>query len=760
MKTRILLLFTLLLLATGYAAPLTTTFVVTTQTVTIPAGGYTVSFGVYWYGDDNPLTSAAGRIELRDSGNTLLGVVTASHYEATGVSTSASLGSLTDVVSSVSIYAADGSPADGQLTAQWRITGVPPGTYVLRFFEYTTWANWLQNTRGWTETSFLDGSVAGSAPTIAWSAAPAGAASGAPYTISAQGHDADGNLTEVKVWKNGQPFAFAGGGNGTDGDTSNTTTDSGPQTVTFTAQSVDATGATSPVITYMVNIGAPVNTPPTVTLSAPGAQTITTGTALTITGRATDPDGNLTAHNLDIQRPAGDWNFQGGFATGAPFQGGPVGSGADSTRSASFTFSDVGTYYVRSAADDGSGWRQSATVAITVIAPPPVQYTLATSAGTGGLVTPGGPFNAGTNAQVTATPDATHDFTGWAGDAAGMANPLTVLMDRNKAVQATFALKSYTLTTSATVGGAVTPGGGFTTGTNVIVTAIPDATHDFVGWTGDAGGAANPLTVLMDRSKTIQAVFALKSYSLSTSAGTGGSVTPGGLFSAGSNATVTAVPDAMHDFAGWTGDAGGTPNPLVILMDRSKSVQANFAPKSYPLVTSATVGGAVTPGGTYPPGTTITISAMPDALHRFLGWAGDAGGTALTVAVILDAPKSVQAVFTDKTVQTLTFPALADQPVVGPPLSLNASVSSGLAVSYVILSGPAILTGNQLVITGPGAVTIQASQAGDGFYLPATSVTQTFNAFAAALLRYRPNGRTLLQGRVATGAAPYVVETP
>ena len=58
---------------------------------------------------------------------------------------------------------------------------------------------------------------------------------------------------------------------------------------------------------------------------------IASGDALP-TAELTDPDGNITGHNLDIQRPAGDWNFQGGFATGEPYQGGPVGSGADSTR--------------------------------------------------------------------------------------------------------------------------------------------------------------------------------------------------------------------------------------------------------------------------------------------------------------------------------------------------------------------------------------------------------------------------------------------
>jgi|CXWL01.1.fsa_nt_gi hypothetical protein len=461
-----------------------------------------------------------------------------------------------------------------------------------------------------------------SAPAASWTSNPASVGSGQSYTISAHGHDDDGNLTQLQIWKNGQPFASAGGGNGTDGDAGNLTSDSGPQTVTFTAQTTDADGAVSAVLTHVVTITAPINQPPTVTLLSPGGQTVVAGTTLSLSARATDPDGNLTAHNLDIQRPAGDWNFQGGFATGEPFQGGPVGNAGDSTRTASFTFTDVGTYHVRSAANDGSGWYLSATVAITVIAPPPSQNVLSTNAGTGGSVTPGGLFNSGTTAMVTAT---------------------------------------------------------------------PDATHDFAGWTGDAGGAANPLAVLMDRSKT---------------------------------------------------------------------VQANFTPKSFALVTSATPGGAVTPGGIYPPGTTLTISAAADATHRFLGWAGDAAGTAVTVAVTLDAPKVVQAVFTDKSAQTITFPAPADQPVAGPPFPLGATASSGLPLTYMVLSGPATVTGSLLTITGLGAVTVQANQTGDGFFLPAASVTRTFNAYAATVLRYRPNGRTLLEGRATGGGAPYVIGTP
>ncbi len=625
MKTFLSFLCLLLLTSTAQAAS-ASSVTVTTQAVTIPGNEYSLDFGIQWACDDFPRNSAPGRIELVNGSGTVVGRVVASIYRPDNISISVSGGgTVTNTNAWVAVYAPNGTPADGELTGTWNLSGVEPGDYTLRLHHYTTWENTLEATTVWTSTYFYGGSVPtpqNQPPSIAWTTGPGSVAHGQTYAITARGHDPDGNLAQVNIWKNGVPFALTGGGNGTEGDLTGSSTDGGPQIITFTAQAVDAAGETSAVISQTVTVNAPVNTPPTIILLAPTSQTVTAGTTLALSSLATDPDGNLSAHNLDIQRPAGDWNFQGEFATGEPFQGGPVGSPGDSTRTASFTFSDPGTYSIRSGASDGSGWYHSETVAITVVPVAPTQYVLTATAGAGGAVSNGGTFVAGTSATVSAT---------------------------------------------------------------------PDAAHDFAGWSGDAGGASNPLTVLMDRDKSVQAMFTLKSFAL---------------------------------------------------------------------FTSATAGGAVTQGGTYPPGTTVTISAVADTLHRFVGWAGDAGGTSTTVTVLLDSPKSVQAIFTDKTSQTLTFPAPADQPVSGPPLTLNATASSGLPVSYTVLNGPAVLNGNQLQITGPGAVTVEASQAGDGFYLSAAPVTRTFNTFAAAVLRYRPSGRTLLQSRSANSAAPYVLETP
>jgi rhamnogalacturonyl hydrolase YesR len=82
--------------------------------------------------------------------------------------------------------------------------------------------------------------------------------------------------------------------------------------------------------------------------------------------------------------------------------------------------------------------------------------------------------------------------------------------------------------------------------------------------------------------------------------------------------------------------------------------------------------------------------------------------------------------------QTVTFGTLANHTYGDAPVTLNASASSGLSVSFSVLSGPASITGNTLTITGTGTVTVQASQSGNSTYA-ATNVTQSFTVSPAIL---------------------------
>jgi hypothetical protein len=91
-----------------------------------------------------------------------------------------------------------------------------------------------------------------------------------------------------------------------------------------------------------------------------------------------------------------------------------------------------------------------------------------------------------------------------------------------------------------------------------------------------------------------------------------------------------------------------------------------------------------------------------------------------------NAAAPVQQSFNVSTIpQTITFGALSQQKVGDAPFALNATASSGLPVSLSVC-GPAMLSGNILVLTGWGTVTVTASQAGDNTFAPAAPVAQSF----------------------------------
>ncbi len=76
--------------------------------------------------------------------------------------------------------------------------------------------------------------------------------------------------------------------------------------------------------------------------------------------------------------------------------------------------------------------------------------------------------------------------------------------------------------------------------------------------------------------------------------------------------------------------------------------------------------------------------------------------------------------------QTITFGALAGKTYGDAPFTVGATASSGLPVSFSIVSGPAMVSGNTVTLLGAGAVAVRASQSGDANWNAATSVDQSF----------------------------------
>lgn len=76
--------------------------------------------------------------------------------------------------------------------------------------------------------------------------------------------------------------------------------------------------------------------------------------------------------------------------------------------------------------------------------------------------------------------------------------------------------------------------------------------------------------------------------------------------------------------------------------------------------------------------------------------------------------------------QTITFNHPGNQIYSNSPLPLTSTASSGLTVTYTVISGNAIVTGGNVITTGAGNVTVQANQPGNANYSAAAPVQQTF----------------------------------
>jgi hypothetical protein len=170
----------------------------------------------------------------------------------------------------------------------------------------------------------------------------------------------------------------------------------------------------------------------------------------------------------------------------------------------------------------------------------------------------------------------------WTGDSTDTTNVTTVAMDHPRSVQAIFGT-FLSLSTNGNGQLSLDPATGpYAYGSMVRMAAVPAAGSYFFGWAGSAGGFANPLSLTITNPLGITALFATLSpnqVALTTAVTGSGSVvlTPSrNIYTNGDSVSLSAVPATNFIFSGWSGDASGTQNPLVLVLDGSKQVTAVF----------------------------------------------------------------------------------------------------------------------------------------------------------------------------------------
>lgn len=106
-------------------------------------------------------------------------------------------------------------------------------------------------------------------------------------------------------------------------------------------------------------------------------------------------------------------------------------------------------------------------------------------------------------------------------------------------------------------------------------------------------------------------------YSLTTSAGAGGSISPNpdpAGYAPNTSVLLMATPDAGFAFAGWAGDASGTGNPLNVILATNKSITASFLNTNVDLYLDNT-NGEVSYEGLWQTGTASSDKYLSD--YRF-----------------------------------------------------------------------------------------------------------------------------------------------
>ena len=254
-------------------------------------------------------------------------------------------------------------------------------------------------------------------------------------------------------------------------------------------------------------------------------------------------------------------------------------------------------------------------------------------------------FLYGDTARLTATSVTGYRFSGWSGDTLitdSLQTSIKITFVQNRNITANFTKKgNYSLIISAS-GGRVTKSpdsSSYSYNDKVTLTAIPDSVHVFDHWGGDASGAANPCTVIVNGSKTVTANFAVKKFLLTMQSGGHGTTTPAvsDSIACGTPYQVSAVAGSGYRFINWTLSPanGGTIQNSTSASNASVTltcakdivVQANFTQLySVTYFGNATVVGGSVPVNpkTYASGDTVTVLANAGALSRpnysFNGW--------------------------------------------------------------------------------------------------------------------------------------------
>lgn len=242
----------------------------------------------------------------------------------------------------------------------------------------------------------------------------------------------------------------------------------------------------------------------------------------------------------------------------------------------------------------------------------PITFTISGSAGTGGIINPSGnvTVNYGSSSTFAVNPGYGYQISDVRVDnvSVGAVSSYTFSnIISNHTISASFGSAQYSVTATAGNGGSITPTGtsSVTHGTSRTYTIAPstgfrisDVKVDNISVGQTASYTFNNIT----SNHSISATFAILTYTLTSQAGTGGSISPNGSLTMdyGSSRTYNIIPNTgyyVEDIIIDNVSAGPGSSYTISNITANHTIEVSFSLFAYNITAVASGGGSVSPSG-------------------------------------------------------------------------------------------------------------------------------------------------------------------
>jgi len=257
---------------------------------------------------------------------------------------------------------------------------------------------------------------------------------------------------------------------------------------------------------------------------------------------------------------------------------------------------------------------------------------------------------------------------------------------------------TVTLSSNLSAGGTTSGGGAFNSGSSVTVNATPNAGYTFTNWTENETVVTSSISYqfTLSGNRTLVANFTAVaptqySVTLSSIPSAGGTTSGGGAFNSGSSVTVTATSNAGYTFTNWTENGTVVTSSISyqFTISAHRTLVANFtavAPTQYTVTLSSipSAGGTTSGGGAFNSGSSVTVTATPNAGYTFTNWTEN--GTVVT--------SSLSYQFTINGIRTLVanFTAVS-------PIQYTVTLSSIPSAGGTTVGSGAFNSGSSVTVT-------------------------------------------------------------